>query len=227
MSRKKGEITHQRKIRIIDILVQNQVATTDNLIQNLNLTSMKNPYAALTHPLKQLRFEGIVPQEKKRSKQKKGAPSQSIQIIKSRETIRTIFDNYPMCVADLYKSGWIQEIIVNDRIKFPMSDESKEELKRYLRASPSFFKYFLTHEKIDEIAHEWFWHVYPGFWQEEPGYVDYNTVLNRYRNGESQLPRDTFHEFFYFCAFIDKMNGVITKDAQKFLKTYKRITKDI
>ncbi len=225
MGQKQGEITRQRKLAIIHILIQNQETDSTELIENIpDISSMKNPSAALTEPIKELRKERIIPQKRKRIEHKKGVKGAiplHIKIINSSKTIRVIFDSYPTFHRALYNSDWVRETMVNDRITFPLPGKSKEELKEYLRVSPSFFRYFLTHENIDEIAVEWAWHVYANI----SGKLDYSVLVGRYKEGEDPFPPRAFHELFYLCAFIDRLNGEMTPEARQFVERYKPIGK--
>ena len=133
MGQKQGEITRQRKLAIIHILIQNQETDSTELIENIpDISSMKNPSAALTEPIKELRKERIIPQKRKRIEHKKGVKGAiplHIKIINSSKTIRVIFDSYPTFHRALYNSDWVRETMVNDRITFPLPGKSKEELK--------------------------------------------------------------------------------------------------
>src|SRR5208283_3781179 len=220
MAHKENTRKFKRKIGIIDIIIQKRVVTTDDLIEILNLKpNMKNPRAALTKPIRELRRERIIPAEIELVPQRNGRPPQYIRIIQSRDTIQFILDNYPMCAASLYNSGWVQDLIINMRITCPLSKVLKNQLKLYLRSSPSFFEYLLTDNKIEEKAHEWFWHVYAGI-------VDHAVITEHYRQGEAIIPKKLFHEFFYLCAFIDMLNGEITPEARRFIRIYNRIIKN-
>ena len=150
---------------------------------------------------------------------KKGHPTQNIRTFESRKTIRTIFENYPMCVTHLYNSDWVFETIINDRIQIPpskeapeLTDKLKQDKKWFLQISPSFFKYFLTHEPIHGIALEWFCHVYARMY---PSHLDYTTLINSYRNEGAPLPFTIFHELIPVCIFIDKLNEEDTQEARE------------
>jgi hypothetical protein len=225
MGQNQGEITRQRKLAIIDILIQYQETDSTELINSIpDIWSMRNPSAALTEPIKELREERIIPKKRKRIEHKKGVKGAiplHLKIINNSKTIRAIFESYPIFRTDLYDSDWVRETMVKDRITFPLSDESKEELKRYLHASPSFFRYFLIHDNIDEIAVEWTWHVYANILEV----MDYSLAVRNYRDGKDPFPPKAFHELFYLCAFVDRLNGEMTPDARKFVETYERIGK--
>lgn len=220
MPKKRGEKNRNRKIAVISYLIRNKTVTTDKLIGALtDHIPKRNPYAALTNPLEELRSEEIIPAVIKKIKQDSGAPHQRITIITTHKTVTTLFEMYPECRDELYGSDWVREAIIETRISCPLSNVLKSELKRFLRSSPSFFRYLLTDKGIEEKAHEWFWHVYAGI-------VDQAGITDQYRRGKAIIPKKLFHEFFYLCAFIDKLNGEITEEAQKFIETYERIVKD-
>jgi hypothetical protein len=219
MPKKRGGRTRNRKLAVISYLIRNKTATTDQLIDALtDHIPKKNPYAALTKPLNELRSEEIVPVATEKIKQNKGAPHQLIQIITTHKAVNTIFEMYPECRKELYGSDWVLGAIIETRITCPLSNALKNELKGFLRSSPSFFRYLLTDEGIEEKAHDWFWHVYAGI-------VDHAVITEQYRRGKATIPKKLFHEFFYLCAFIDMLNGEMTPEARKFIGTYERAGK--